>query len=435
MNRRSRASAIWFATIVCFGVGSACRDLGEGFADVASAGASQSTAGGNASAGAAPSESDAGHPEAGAMRTQEDQGGQGGAPEQPIHPTEGGAPDAGGSSDPGAAGAVETAGAAGAESVIDSGIEEVLEPGCASGLDQGISFTEPSAMAADMTGNNVPYVLYATQPQTNVVYLRWKNALSDDATWTPWQCFDLVPHPSALSAINIGDLAEDTTPEIYAASTTGQLFVRRFYEDITWLAWQSLDLPRASSHVSDVAATTTPATLATVYILDEGKVFTRHHLSINPYSDYSPWVEINGVPQGAAHLCAATRADQAQQLFVSTSDGAVLNAVQQSADASAAFGSFEPIGGAASITDIDCGYLADGSIAVFGLSAGKVMSHSANAAASSDWQTEPGGTLLQLTTFTVGSRAGVAPTVFGVDDGNTLWWHAAGSVTWTQIPN
>jgi len=226
------------------------------------------------------------------------------------------------------------------------------------------------------------------------------------------------------------------TPEVYATNADGKLFVRRFTSATNWASWETIGLPRASSRLTDVAASSSPGTLPFIYVLDGGRVFSRHHVEIKAYSNYSPWREISGVPANALHLCAGARSDQRQQLFVSTVDGNVYEASQTSTAPEAEFGGFQPVvqGSTPSMTDIDCGRLANGMLTVIGLSWGQVWSYSTDAPGSLGWVKEPMPESLNFRVFALGTRPAAPPTVFGVDSHKLVWLRVlGGSIDWAPL--
>ncbi len=331
----------------------------------------------------------------------------------------------------GTAGTASTFGAAG----INDGDVDNLVPGCVSFTNNqpSVNFTTPHGLAASTTGNSIPYVLYATEPTDNTVTLRWKLDFTPNASWTPWSCFDFVPYPAQIAAINVGNNPQNNSPEVYASTSLGKLYIRRLLT-AGWAAWQAISLPQSDSHIIDVAATRTPVTDPFLYVIDNDKLFVRHHLADDTLSGYSPWAEITGAPTGASRLCAAVRAtDHRQQVFVLTTAGAVFDATQQTADAGSLFGQFESSGASAPLlSDIDCGYSVGGSITVFGLSHGSLWSRdSATSVWAQDAVAAPVSETLRQ--FTVGSTAGVAPTVFGVGMSGTLYSHAPGA-SWVSVP-
>jgi len=308
----------------------------------------------------------------------------------------------------------------------------VLKPGC---LADDPILSSAHGLTANALPNTVFYTLYATDPQSNMVLLRYPQTPSDDAPYWPWGCFDSNLRPEQISAINIYDQPSPyNTPEVYATNAGGRLFVRRYFKT-AWTQWEVMGLPRASSHLSDVAASSTPQTLPFVYVLDGGRLFTRRHASAQAYSDYTPWREIGGVPADAVRLCAGVGSDQRQQLFVLTQNGNVFDALQANGDPDAAFGEFQPSVQASShaMADIDCGYLADGTLTVFGLSSGVVWFHSSGAPDSLDWTTEPSAAPSSFNVFAIGSRPNLAPSIFGIDSTNAVWAHLLGSSSWTPL--
>ncbi len=410
-------------TLIGLASGPGCRNLSFESTDQGNSGAGKSAAGATQSdAGAAPS--NAGATQAGAAGAisdagNSDPGGDAG---------NGTAGSAGGNAGAGVGG-----GATGSPSMINGSTETVLTPGCIE-YTPGYAFTTPRALATNTTADGIPYALSVTNPADNMLSNRWKKATNDNAEWYPWQCFGFVPHPQQIAAINIADDSPFATPEYYVTTSDGQLYVRRLYKHLSWGPWLALALPRTDSNLTDIAASSTVATLPFVYVLDRGKIFVRHHLAVQSYSDYSGWSEVPGAPDSVSHLCAAATTDGRQQVFVSTTLGAVFVSTQTNAGVSDPFGSFQIVGDATSppMTDIDCGYLADGRVSVFGLTSGRVWSHAATDLASL-WAVEPASAGPLLKIFAVGSRPGAVPTVFGFDALNDIWWHPLGSTSWTPL--
>lgn len=317
---------------------------------------------------------------------------------------------------------------------INEGDVDNLVPGCVSFVttQPQVTFTTPHGLAATTTSDNTPYVLFATQPADNTVALRWKVDRTANASWTPWGCFDFVPYPARITAINVGRNPQNSSPEIYASTSLGKLYVRR--ELIGWAPWQMLSLPQSGSHIIDVAATRTIDTAPVVYVIDNGKLFARHHIADDSLSGYSPWKEIPDAPPGASRVCAGVRSsDHRQQVFVLTTSGAVFDATQQTSDLDGLFSGFESSGtNAPALSDIACGYTATGDIAVFALNQGNLWSRDN---ATSVWLEDavPAPIGESLRQFAVGSTTGVTPTIFGTGVNGALYSHAAGG-SWVKIP-
>jgi hypothetical protein len=412
-------------TLFCAGVWTACRDFASPAEELNADGMSKPTSGGGAQT-------------AGALNETVSNGGASGR-ESTVQATGGAGADSkggAGADSKGGAGADSKGGAAGNHSTVqpnggandggEGGNEEVIRPSCVSdSTNPGVvSFETPGALAASIIPNGEPYVLYATEPSVSSVAIRWRQAPDDTAGWEPWLCFDLVPHADRIAATNL----TNSTPEVYATSSNGTLYVRRFTLD-RWDAWGTVGLPSMTSRITDVAAVADAALRGFVYVIDSSRLFVRHHLSADAFSDYTPWSNLP-TPLGAPkRLCAGRLPDNRQQLFVAAEDGSITTSIEQEVDG--AFEPFQSFGNSSvsGASDIDCGYLADGSLAVFALVAGNVWSRPASGA--STWMAEQAGPT--LATLAVGSAAAQTPTVFGTDLSNATWWHRAGSADWATV--
>ena len=434
MRLNGRIGQVLWLIVSCVEVG-ACRDLGDPSLSFESAGRNSAAGmsdarGGGVGHGGALAAGGFANPKGGTAGS-DDLKASGGAAGHDDAIVNGGG--AGADGPHGNSGAPSIAGTAGeqAGAADFGGPEEVVKPACLTFQGKVLSLTGPKSIAANMVPNNVPYAVYAAEPEGNVVIFRWKNGLADDASWQPWGCFDTVPHAAQLAAIDIYDNGEYTTPEVYATSETGSLFVRRFFAE-GWAPWEQMTLPRPDSRVIDVAATSSRSTLAYVFILDDGRLFARHHVKIDAYSEYSPWTEIKGVPDAAVHACAGVTISGRRQVFVSTADGAVFGSQQDDSDA---FGPFGVIGSGSSpaMSDIACGTLGDGTVGVFGVSDGYVWANRLDPSTSSEWQPESNSNAAPLLTFTIGSRENGVPTVLGTDRSNVLWWHVVGTDSWAYV--
>jgi hypothetical protein len=417
MTRIQRAALVLLATAIA--AQGACRDLNSVSHAGQSTGGQTSGAGGEPELSAGAGNGGLGGESAEAGRAGSEDGSAGSCPHAPNSAH---CPEVPGN-----------AGSAGSDVLPD--VQEVIAPGCIAGSTAGndVPLATPRSLTASLGPTGLPYLLYTADSQSNMVTLRWKYASDDDAGWSTWQCLDTVVRPEQVSAITIEDRpTPDNTPEVYATNSVGNLFVRRFFIGM-WATWETMGLPRANSHVIDVAASSTPDTLPFVYVIDSGRIFTRHHRSAQAYSSYAPWREVRDAPADAVHLCAGVQADHRQQLFVSTKNGNVFQAIQTSSTPEAGFGAFQPVvqGSTHAMSDIDCGYLADGTLIVVGLSAGKVWSHSSTTPSSLDWKQEPSDPTLTFTIFALGSGKNRTPTVFGIDAANVVWWHLLGTSSWT----
>lgn len=307
------------------------------------------------------------------------------------------------------------------------GAEEVLVPRCILGSGATpIEFTTPSALSVNLLQGGVPYEIFATQPTTNLMTYRWYDTHS--ATWLPWECFDLVPHPARVAATNLSN----SLPEVYVTTQSGSMFVRRFYSlDIGWGEWEPLQLPTASSHVSDVAVVGPPSRILFLYVVDRGALFVRHRVDADAFSAYAPWHRLDA-PFQAKRICSAVEVDQIQNIAALSADGTVLVSKQETTAPDAAFSAFEPLAGSSQMTfdELQCGYLADGTIVLFGLAEGAVWSRALGA--SNNWIKESGNPPY-IQTFAVGSEAGSNSTVVGADANNTIWSHLERSENWNPI--
>lgn len=299
-----------------------------------------------------------------------------------------------------------------------------------------MAFRSTSSLSVSLGQTGNPFVVYATQPAGNVMAMRYRLEPSYDSSWKVWLCFDLVRQPQRTAATNLSDL----TPEAYATTTDGKLFVRHFYFDpYGWAPWESLPLPDPSSRATDVAAVGLPSPILFVYVIDRDRVFTRRRGSSNPLSAYQPWREISA-PPSVRRISAGMRPDGRQQLFVTDAAGAMFTAIQSNAAPDASFGSFQRFGDdtTPTFTEVHCAYLKDHSVSVFALSNGGVWSRRPSGEEWTAWTPEGGTNKPTLATFTVGSLTDQSPTIFGTDfygasSGPRLWQHIAGSDVWSEV--
>jgi len=308
------------------------------------------------------------------------------------------------------------------------GAEEVLVPSCAFGAGANpIDFTTPSALSVNLLQGGGPYEIFATQPTSNLMAYRWYDTYS--TTWFSWNCFDLVPHPARVAATN---LLGNLFPEVYVTTKLGSMFVRRFYSTSSgWGEWEPLQLPTSRSMLSDVAVVGSPSRILFLYVIDGGAILVRHRVSAEPFSAYGPWHRL-GAPFQAKRICGAVGIDQIQNIAALSSDGSVFVSKQNAASPDAAFSDFEPLGLPSQTTfdELQCGYLADGTIVLFGLGGGAIWSRTLGT--SSEW-TEESGNSPYIQTFSVGSRPGSNSTVFAADASNAIWSHLDGSEEWDAI--
>ena len=174
-----------------------------------------------------------------------------------------------------------------------------------------------------------------------------------DSLWTPWWCFDSVPHPDrvALAALP-GDFGE-----AFVTTRCGQVYRRQsvmFNGSSAWLGWTSFGLPAPTSSVTDIAVSYSANSAHYVYVADRGHVFVRHQLESGLAAPYGPWQEITG---GASKLMSAgVRADHRQQVFSLDKVGRPRTAVQSATELDSPFlewADFDATGYPAGLVDIE----------------------------------------------------------------------------------
>lgn len=315
--------------------------------------------------------------------------------------------------------------------------EEVFKPGCVSSEPNSpLGTSSPTDLAANLVPNNVPYALYVTQTARNDTILRWKNTYEEDASWQPWSCFDSVPRPDRIAALNIRGPLTSRPSEVYVTTAIGQLYVRRTYL-LTWAAWTQHTLPLQSKHLQDVATASatekTPETLPYLFVLDGGQVFSRHHLTSDAYSNYSPWSTVSERVDGARRICAAVQPDGGRRVFVLTASGVVLRTTSLSALPNSSFGAYDelpPLGSGTPI-DIDCGYTSDGSPGVFVLTTDSVFWTRGDSTSDQEWARL--ATPTPQTVMAIGSSPPSSPTIFTMDEQKKLSWRALGTSSWNRV--
>lgn len=205
---------------------------------------------------------------------------------------------------------------AGGDSTGES--EPILLPACTFG--EGVAIQGLLGLAVSKTGDGAGINVYSWDQPTNSAVVRWTNQLNP-IRWTPWQCFDLLPGITRLSAISLSNLL----PEVYALSSSGFLFVRR---DTTqgWTPWLPFGLPFKTSVLTDVAAVS--GKLARVYVADHERqqVFVRRKVSPSAFADYGPWQPLT--PSSVETIVALERRDRSQQLIGAGPTGVVETTVE-----------------------------------------------------------------------------------------------------------
>lgn len=173
--------------------------------------------------------------------------------------------------------------------------------------------------------------LYSWDPLSSAFIGRYSDSLTPTA-WYAWYCLDVVPQVARISAMNL----PNGRPEIFAATSRGELFVRREFPQ-TWGPWLPFSLPDVDSSVEDLAAV--GGTVPRLYVADRGRVFVRAKIDDKPYSEYAPWRELR--QNGAKVVAALLREDGAQQVISVAASGAVEIATQL--PGSPDFGAWQPL--------------------------------------------------------------------------------------------
>jgi len=327
-------------------------------------------------------------------------------------------------------------GSAGSEAnTPDGGTEDVVLPSCIMhDSNPPISFQAPASLAVSLSFSGQPFVVYATQPSSNSMTMRWSLGTGFDSSWYAWTCLDSLRQPQRTAAANLSGFGT----EVYVTTKSGALFVRHLFTSIGWAPWESHPLPSANSHADDVATVGRPSSIPFLYVIDRARVFVRHRANSSEVAQYLPWAEVKA-PPSPQRISAGIRLDGRQQVFIVDATGSAFTSIQTSALPDAGFGAFERFGDESTptLSEIQCGYLENGSLTVFGLSAGAVWSRSLSGNAWGAWTPEPGQGALTLLTLAVGSWFGQqSPIVFGTDADSPaprLWHHVIGSSVWAQI--
>lgn len=180
------------------------------------------------------------------------------------------------------------------------------------------------ALAISHTYNGVGLQLYSWESQASAMLVRWSDAI-EPTKWVDWRCFDVAPNITRVAAMNL----LGGWNEVLVVSDDDVLLVRR-ETGAGWSAWQvPFNLPSTVSRISDIAAVAAPPPDVNVaasvhpclYIVDRGQVVARCRTGDDMHSGYGPW---QALPKNGARLLAAfQRADGAQQVVTTDSEGRV----------------------------------------------------------------------------------------------------------------
>ena len=253
---------------------------------------------------------------------------------------------AGSSGDKGGAGSSGNGGAFGT-----NGPEELPVPYCTLYADSPAPMLGPAgAVAAATAWSGVGIEAYVTQPELQWIATAWESAFNSD-DWLPWICFDAVPTPRTISAIQLAS----GFPEVFVTTASGALFVRRQIPT-GWLPWKQLNLPKVDSTARDVSGVKPRSSRAQLAIADRDGIYLRAKISDDPYSGYGPWRMIG--TKLAERVSIGVLASGSLQVFALTLNGSLSYTVQNSPMFDADFGEWHDIANhdAARLIDIDCGY-------------------------------------------------------------------------------
>ncbi len=320
------------------GAGAVASDAGSGAAAGKSAGGgggSGSGAGGNPDAGAGGSSGAGADGNSGA-------GGSSGA-------GAGGNSGAGGSSGASASsGASGTAGAPTFPTGCDSDALVIPECTLYATDDQHVSYPTVAVAAASGIGVSSTetyhggFAIVASKRASSTVVQSYTKDVSD-SLWTPWFCFDALRDPLHIAGIALASGYQ----EFFATTRCGQLQHRvDTGTPAFWLPWQALDLPNATSLVSDVNVSLTSDGGNALFVLDRGRAFWRRRPPDDGSGAYGAWRPIGDATNFVA-VTAGLLSDSRLEVFAIDTSGHVSTSAQNTADLDADFGTWLDFGSAA----------------------------------------------------------------------------------------
>jgi len=153
------------------------------------------------------------------------------------------------------------------------------------------------------------------------------------SVWSSWFCFDALRDPLQIA----GAALANGYQEFFATTRCGQL-QHRVDTGVPafWLPWQPLDLPSATSLITDVSISLTHDEGTALFVLDRGRLFWRRRGPDDGTGPYGPWRPIGD----SSSLVAATGgllSDSRLQVFAIDAGGHVSTAVQTTSDPDSGF--------------------------------------------------------------------------------------------------
>jgi hypothetical protein len=377
---------------------------------------------------------------AGAESTTAD-GGSASTPEPDRNPQGAAATDVGGasgdgSSDPNAASPLAGEGGAALAGVGGGGAagqtswgyeggaagELATRPFCTSVAGIGhpvVGYTYAHDIAAGLKGNGEPFVLFASQPTTNIVTLSWLYGV--EPGWTPWSCFDEVLRPQRVAAGNW----VDHRLQVYATTANGTLHVRQssvdFYEP-----WATIPTPSRGS-VTDIAVVDSGAKALYVALADG--IFSRARTSAEHGVIDAAWQ--NTGLDGATRIAVAVVEGGRHKILAVGADAGLREGTQLDADTADSFaysdGDFGSPG--MQFADVEFARSATGQLQAFAvLLNGHLLMKTMVVETWGEWVSVQGAPL--LLSIAAGGIAGLPPYLFGIDRLGIPYLSTNAGVSW-----
>lgn len=309
------------------------------------------------------------------------------------------------------AGASGDGGASGASS------EQELPPYCATGA-QGhpvIGLTASSDMSAALTYAGNPFVLFMTQPVTQIISLTWNVG----PIWVSWACFDAVPKPVRVAAGNGADL----NLQVYALSDRGALSVRQQAASM-YRPWQAIPLP-ATVVARDVAAPS-----GWLYVASPQGVFARQRLLDETLVTDPGWTKVSDL--AATRVAVGSQPDGRHELLMIDEQGRMQKSLESAAGSLEFSGALAWSEGVERLVDADFGKNAANELQAFSVTeSGAILVRTLDAGAWTGWlQVADGTTSFHVKSLAVGTVAGQPPYLFGVGNYELPYYSTNGGVSW-----
>lgn len=326
-------------------------------------------------------------------------------------PSSAGATAGNGGGDAGAAGMAEAPAEGGTSS------EVALLPYCATGP-QGHPVIGPTAstdISAALTYAGAPFVLFMTQPLTQIISLTWNSG----PTWYSWACFDAVPKPVRVAAGNGTDL----NLQVYALSDKGALSVRQQAASM-YRPWQSMPLPET------VLARDVAAPSGWLYVASAQGVFARPRPIDETLVTDPGWTKVSDL--ATTRVAVGSRPDGRHELLTIDEQGH-MQKVQESAAGSLQFsGAVSWSEGAEPLVDADFGMNVAGELQAFSVTkSGAILVRTLDAGVWTGWlQVVDGTASFHVKSLAVGTVAGQLPYLFGIGDYELPYYSTNGGLSW-----